>query len=515
MATKLLWVDDEIELLKPHIIFLKAKGYDVETVNNGNDAIDMVHENDYDLVFLDENMPGLTGLETLSKIKEHSPSLPIIMITKSEEESIMEEAIGSNISDYLIKPVNPNQILLALKKNIDHKRLQSERATINYQQEFRQIGMTLGGRLNAEEWKDVFKKLVYWELELEKTDDESMFEILQMQKKDADQQFCKFYEKNYRDWLHDKSDEKPLLTHKLMEEKVFPHLGKEPLFFIVIDNLRYDQWRTLRPLLFDYFRVEEEELYYSIIPTATQYARNALFSGMMPSEMERRHPDLWKNDEDEGGKNMFEKEFLDINVQRQALDIKTSYNKITTQQAGRKLNDNFANLLQNDLNAIVYNFVDMLSHARTDMKMIKELADDESAYRSLTKSWFEHSPLKDLLIKISESGAKVVITTDHGTTKVDNPIKIVGTREINSNLRYKRGKNMKYTDKDVFEIKNPKDYFLPQQHVSTKFVFAREDSFFAYPNNYNYYVQHFRDSFQHGGISIDEVLIPVVLLKKK
>jgi len=515
MATRLLWVDDEIELLKPHILFLKEKGYEVDTVNNGSDAIDMVHESDFDLVFLDENMPGINGLETLSKIKEHSPSLPIIMITKSEEESIMEEAIGSKISDYLIKPVNPNQILLSVKKNIDHKRLESERATINYQQEFRQIGMTLGGRLNSEEWKDVYKKLVYWDLELEKIQDEGMFEILKMQKKEADQQFCKFYENNYKDWLNNKTEDTPLLSHKLMEEKVFPHLDKEPLFFIVIDNLRYDQWRVLRPLIFDYFRVEEEEIYYSIIPTATQYARNAIFSGLLPSEMERRHPDLWKNDEDEGGKNMFEKEFLQAHISRKGMGIKSSYNKITTQQAGRKLNDNFANLLNNDLNAIVYNFVDMLSHARTDMKMIKELADDESAYRSLTKSWFEHSSLKDMLIKISEAGAKVVITTDHGTTRVNDPVKIVGTKDTNTNLRYKRGKNMDYKAKDVFEIKNPKEYFLPQQHVSTKFVFTREDTFFAYPNNYNYYVQHYRDTFQHGGISIDEVLIPVVLLKKK
>lgn len=514
MSTKLLWVDDEIELLKPHILFLQDKGYDVETVNNGSDAIDMVHDIDYDLVFLDENMPGLNGLETLSKIKEYAPSLPVIMITKSEEESIMEEAIGSKISDYLIKPVNPNQILLSIKKNIDQKRLTSEHATSTYQQEFRNIGMTLGGRLNAEEWKDIYKKLTYWDLELEKTQDESMFEILNMQKKEANQQFCKFYEANYKNWLNG-SDDSPLLSHQLMQEKVFPAMDGSPLFFIVIDNLRYDQWRVLRPLLFDYFRVDEEEIYYSIIPTATQYARNAIFSGLLPSEMERHHPSLWKNDEDEGGKNNFEKEFLAEHIKRKGLDIKFSYHKILTQNQGKKLNENFANLLQNDLNAIVFNFVDMLSHARTDMKMIKELADDESAYRSLTKSWFEHSPLKELLIKISEAGHRVVITTDHGTTRVNTPVKVVGTRDINTNLRYKRGKNMDFNPKEVFEIKNPKEYYLPQQHVSTKFIFSREEDFFAYPNNYNHYVQHYRDTFQHGGISIDEILIPVVMMKNK
>lgn len=512
----ILWADDEIDLLKPHIMFLEERGYKLVTANNGATALEKMEEEHFDLVFLDENMPGLTGLETLVQLKNKQPNLPVVMITKSEEESIMEEAIGSKISDYLIKPVNPNQILLSIKKHIDTKRLVSQKTTANYQQEFRQIGMQLAGRLDRSEWEDIFKKLTYWELELEKSGDQSMKQILDMQKAEANAQFFKFIKNNYKGWLH--ADEgAPIMSHTLFKQYVAPKLEEgRPLFFIVVDNLRYDQWKIIEPELMNYFRIEDEAMYFSILPSATQYARNAIFSGLMPSEMEKYHKEWWKNDDDEGGKNMFEEQFLKAQLQRLGKgNLKTSYNKITNIDAGRKLADNMANLMRNDLNVIVYNFVDMLSHARTDMKVIKELAEGDSAYRSLTASWFEHSPLRDMMRYVAENNARVSLTTDHGTILVKKPTKVLGDKTLSTNLRYKQGKNMRYDFNEVFEINKPQDVYLPNINLSSKYIFAKQDCFFAYPNNYNYFVNHYKDTFQHGGVSMEELIIPVVNLIPK
>ena len=510
----ILWADDEIDILKPHIIFLEQKGYNVVTAKSGDEALDRFNESIFDLVFLDENMPGYTGLETLVKMKAIKPNIPIIMITKSEEESIMEEAIGSKISDYLIKPVNPNQILLSIKKNIDSQRLVGERTTINYQQEFRNIGMRLSESLNKQEWIEVFKKLTFWELEIEKSGEESVEEILSMQKQEANTQFFRFVKENYKNWINGVNA--PLLSHNLIRKNVSPLLDEKPLYFILIDNLRYDQWKIIEPMIQNDFRVKKEEIYYSILPTATQYSRNAIFSGLLPLEMEKRFSGKWKNDEDEGGKNMFEEDFLLDQLQRLGhADCKLSYSKITNIDYGKKVVNQIGNMKHNNLNVIVYNFVDMLSHARTDMKVIKELAEDDSAYRSLTASWFEHSPLRDIMKQIAKQGAKMIITTDHGTVNVKRPSKVIGDRNVNSNLRYKQGKNLNYIKSDVLEVDKPAEFHLPQQNVSTKYIFAKEDMYFVYQNNYNQFVQYFKDTFQHGGISLEEMLIPIITLEAK
>lgn len=514
---KILWADDEIDLLKPHILFLNSKGYEIITALSGDEAVDIVKENSQlSAVLLDENMPGISGLEALTKIKKLKSDLPVIMITKSEEEYIMEDAIGSKIDDYLIKPVNPNQILLALKKALDNKRLVSEKTNTEYRKEFPQIGMTLSDNLTWQEWQEVFKKIVYWELEMDKAQDKGMLEVLKMQKTDANLQFFKFIEKKYINWLNGSDANAPVMSHTLLKNKLFPILeNNDCTFLIVIDNLRYDQWKTIQPVIQDYFRVDKEELFFSILPTATQYARNAIFSGLLPSEMEKRHPDLWLNDEDEGGKNMHEEEFLSAQLKRFGKDVKMSYNKITNFSAGKKLSESISNLSQNKLNVIVYNFVDMLSHSRTESEMIRELADDEPAYRSLTYSWIEHSPLLEILKQIASKGAKLVITTDHGTVHVKEPCKVIGDKSVNTNLRYKQGKALDYNPKEVFEIKNPSDAFLPKQNVSSRYIFAREDKFFAYPNNFNHYVNYYKNTFQHGGVSLEEMIIPFVTLSAK
>lgn len=514
--TYILWADDEMDLLKPHVLFLNEKGYKVKTVTNGDDALECFKEENFDLVFLDENMPGLTGLETLGLIKTSNPDLPIVLITKNEEEYLMEDAIGFKIDDYLIKPVNPKQILLTIKKLLDNKRLVSEKTSMAYQQDFRNLGMTLNDNLSYNEWVDVYKKLVFWELSLEKLEDVGMREILTLQKAEANAQFFKFVEKNYINWLKN-PDTGPLTSDQLFKKKVFPALeANKPTFFILIDNLRYDQWKVINSLLTDYYRLDEEECFYSILPTATQYARNAIFSGLMPLEMEKRFPTLWQNDEDEGGKNLCEDKFLADQIQRSyRKECKHTYHKILNYEQGKDINDNLNNLMANDLNVIVYNFVDMLSHARTDMAMIRELANDEAAYRSLTLSWFEHSPLFETLKKLSQKNIKLIITTDHGTIQVKHPSKVIGDRNTNTNLRYKQGKNLNFIARDVFHIKNPHEAFLPKLHMSSSFIFAKEDTYFVYPNNYNQFVNYFNETFQHGGISLEEMIIPFATYSPK
>jgi CheY-like chemotaxis protein len=511
---KILWADDEIELLKPHILFLESKGYSVDRVTNGTDAIDKAEENAYDVIFLDENMPGISGLEALSKIKEINPLVPVVMITKSEEEFIMEEAIGSKIADYLIKPVNPNQILLSLKKILQQTQLVAQKTNVNYQQEFRQLGMQLNNRMDANEWTDMYRKLVYWELELEQAEDKAMKEIFDMQKKEANQLFCDFIEDNYLDWLNGTED-MPFMLHNMIRTRVLPKIGKEKLAVLVIDNLRYDQWKILEPLISKSYQKEEEHVIYSILPTATHYARNAFFAGLLPSEIEKKFPQYWRYEEDEGSKNQFEKELLEQQLKRLSKQCKWSYHKITNLEAGKKLNEQFNQIKDNDVNFVVYNFVDMLSHARTEMEMIRELASDEAAYRSLTKSWFEHSPLQELILKFKEIGAHLIITTDHGTVKVNKPIKIVGERSTNTNLRYKVGRGLSYDSKEVFVVNKPTEAFLPQIKLSNEYVFARESDFFVYPNNYNHFVNHYGNTFQHGGISMEEMLIPFIELQPK
>lgn len=512
----ILWADDEIDLLKPHIIFLEQKGYEVLTSNNGDEALDMIKSRPFDIVFLDENMPGLSGLETLTFIKNIYPHLPVVMITKNEEEAIMEDAIGSKISDYLIKPVKPNQILLSLKKNLENKKLISEKATFSYQQEFRKLMMDISSTMNFEEWIEIYKKLVRWSLDLSDSQDEGIIEVFYNQMKEANSVFSKFIEDNYQNWVNGKVLNKPVQSHTLLKEKLFPQLNKNSShFLILIDNLRFDQWKVIQQIVEQYYRLDSEEIYYAILPTTTQYARNSLFSGLLPSEIERKYPQYWTAEEDEGTKNQFEGELLGEYLKRYGKDIKYSYTKVLNLTAGKKLVDNIANLLSNHLNVIVYNFVDMLSHARTEMDIIRELAENEAAYRSLTRSWFEHSALYDIIQFAASKKCKLTITTDHGSVKVDNPVKIIGDRNTTTNLRYKSGRSLNYNKKEVFEVKNPGDVFLPKTNVSTSYVFSRNYDFLAYPNNYNYYVSYYRNTFQHGGISMEEILVPYLTLSPK
>jgi CheY-like chemotaxis protein len=517
--TRILWADDEIDLLKPLILFLEQKGFKVIPVTNGLDALDVVKKESLDLVFLDEHMPGISGIETLSRIKQEKPSLPVVMITKSEEERIMEDAIGSKIADYLIKPVNPHQILLACKKILDNRRLVEQKTQTSYQEDFRKISLSFFDDTDAAGWAEIYRKLVYWELELEKHESQDLREILFSQKAEANGHFAKFIQKTYPQWMSGKNTEAPILSPDVLGRKVFPVVTsgeQESVFFILIDCLRYDQWKVFEQIIEQYYTIQDDSWYYAILPTATQYARNAIFAGMYPDQIAERFPKYWKDDDEEGGKNLFEGEMLTEHLQRKRLSIKHQYRKVVSNEDSKILADTILDYLKNDLNAFVFNFIDMLSHSRTEMNMIRELAPDESAYRSLSRSWLEHSPFLQILKKLKDKKVKIIITSDHGTVRVQHPVKIIGDRTTTTNLRYKQGRNLGYDEsRFLMTVKNPSDLHLPKMGLSARYVFTTEDYFFAYPNNYNHYVNMYRDTFQHGGISMEEMIVPLITLVPK
>ncbi len=511
---RILWTDDEIESLRPHIFFLTEKGYEVDTCTNGNDTVDLVRQNPYDLIFLDEHMPGLGGIETLRLIREIRTDIPVVMITKSEEEDIMEAAIGSAIEYYLIKPVKPNQVLLAIKKILDQKRLVTKKTTTDYRLEFSRIGNMISSASSFDDWTELYRKIIFWESELEKSTDPGMSEILMMQENEANNSFCKFVMKNYLGWLDPRTENAPLMSPSLFGSKILPHLSPgQSLFFILIDNMRFDQWKKISAELTGIYRILEEDIYCSILPTATQFSRNAIFAGMMPSHIAATTPQYWIGEHEEESKNEFEEELFKNQLAGKGLSLKWSYHKISNSQEGRKVNEKIKQLLENDLNILVFNFVDILSHARTEIGLIRDLAGDESAYRSIVRSWFIHSPLFELLNMLASHPVKIIFSTDHGTIRVQNPLKIIGDKKTSANLRYKMGRNLNYNPAEVYELRDPAAAFLPRANISSRYIFARNKDYLVYQNNFNYYAGYYKDTFQHGGISMQEMLLPVVLLE--
>lgn len=515
MVAKLLWVDDEIDLLRPHVLFLESKDYDVTTASNGMDALELCREQSFDLVLLDENMPGLSGLETLQGIKEIHPNVPVVMVTKNEEEDLMNQAIGSKIADYLLKPVHPKQILLALKKNLHQREIVAEVTQTGYRQEFAQLSMQMSDSLTVAEWQELYKKLVYWELELADTDT-AMQEMLQAQKREANNLFARTVKKNYERWINNADDDqRPVMSHDVLKTAVFPRLKEgRKVFMIVFDNFRFDQWRTVSQDLFEDFEIEED-LYCTILPTATQYARNAIFAGLMPLQIQEMYPKLWVDEEAEEGKNNYEAELLQTQLDRFRRRESFSYHKLNDSTAVERYIGQLPQLKDHALNVVVINFIDILSHARTDSRMMRELAATEAAYRSITQSWFRHSSVGELFKALANFDCDIILTTDHGSIRVDEPSKVVGDKHVNTNLRYKFGKQLTYNAKDVYEMRHPKQIALPGPNLSTTYIFATGEKFFAYPNNYNHYVQYYRDTFQHGGISLEEMLVPLIRLTPK
>ena len=513
---KILWVDDEIELLKPHILTLQNRGCVVDTCNNGYDAIEMATEHSYDMIILDEMMPGMTGLETLPLIKDIRPTTPVIMVTKSEEEDIMDKAIGSKIADYIIKPVNPSQILLLVKKHIHSHQLVSEQTTADYRAEFGRISQMVDSAQTFSQWLSIYRKLINWEIELSQSSDSSIKEVLQYQKNEANQAFCRFVRQNYQNWINSRDNDTPIMSHTLMRSKIFPVVdSNSKTTLLLIDNFRYDQWRTISPMLHNYYNTATDECYCAILPTATQYARNAIFAGLMPLAIDKLMPNQWLNDNEEGGKNMYEEQFLRRQLQQAGKSYRMTFDKLVRPEAGRKLIDNINRVYDADFSVIVYNFLDILSHARTETEIIRQLTEDDASFRSLTRSWFEHSELFELLKMLSERGHTVIITSDHGTVRVDNPIRVQGDKQTSSNLRYKTGRNLAYNHKEVYEITKPEQIQLPSSNLTSSYIFAYNHDFFVYNNDANRHIRYYRDTFQHGGISMEEMSVPFIVLEPK
>ena len=510
----LLWVDDEVELLQPHVLFLEKKGYELDTCHNGIDAITLVKENNYDLVLLDENMPGMSGIEVLELIKENKPSLPVVMVTKSEQENIMEMAIGSKITDYLIKPVNPNQILISLKKILESTKFVTEKTIDSYRKSFQELNTKILNASSVLEWKKIYKKILYWELELDEINSPELHEIFSFQKNESNNGFSKFIQNNYHNLIADVKDE--ILSNTAFKRLVVPKIIKNKrTLLILIDNLRYDQYKVILPKILTHFKLIEEISYLSILPTTTQYSRNSFFSGMLPLEMFKKHPEWWKNDNETGGKNLFEKDFLENQIKNLNIDIKTSYYKINRPEQSQT----FFNFLNNeniyDLSVLVYNFVDMISHSKTEMEVIKELASTDKAYRSLTKSWFVNSSLYKIIKLASEKDYNLIITTDHGTINVETPSKIIADRDSSSNIRYKTGRRLKSDDKNVYMENQPDIIGLPSINMSSSYVFAKSNQYLVYPSNYNHFVKYYKNTYQHGGISLQEMCIPFSFFSPK
>ncbi len=511
---KILWVDDEVGVLRSHILFLKEKGFETDTCPSGNDAIRMVQDKPYDIIFLDEYMPGLSGIETLRRIKAVRPSIPIVMITKSEEEDIMDAAIGSQIADYLIKPVKPQQILLTLKRILDIGDIVTRQTTSVFRGEFGSISDMISSAGTFEQWSEVYRKLVFWQGELIRSSDPGMRDVLRMQEADANRAFGKYIAKNYLGWISSDAGNKPLLSPAVMAKRIFPLIKKGPsVFFIIIDNMRLDQWQAIASDIGPYLRTVSEELYMSILPTATQFSRNALFSGLMPAAIDELMPEYWINDNEDEGKNLHEESLLRKHIQRSGVNCKWSYNKISSDGEGKNLNDKLSQLFSNDLNVLVYNSVDLLSHARTEIGVLRDMTGDEASWLSFTHSWFIHSPLFDLLKAVAVKGGRVVITTDHGFVKVQKPVRVVGDRQTSMNLRYKNGRNLDYNPKEVFEVTAPAKAGLPMTTITSKYIFACGNDFLVYPNNFNQIVSYYKDSFQHGGVSLNEMMLPLVSLE--
>jgi len=511
---RILWVDDEVGVLKSHILFLKEKGFETDTCHSGNDAIRMVKEKPYDIIFLDEYMPGLSGIETLRRIKSITPSIPVIMITKSEEEDIMDAAIGSQIADYLIKPVKPQQILLSLKRILDIGDIVTRQTSSVFREEFGPISAMIAAASTFEQWSELYRHLTFWQGELIRSSDTSMREVFRMLESDANRAFTKYISANYMKWTSADVSDRPLFSPAVMNKRIFPLISKgSPLFFIVIDNMRLDQWQTIAGDLRQIMRLVYEELYLSILPTTTQYSRNALFAGLMPAAIDELMPEYWISDHEDEGKNLNEEKLLAKNILRAGISCKWTYNKISSDAEGRSLNEKVSQLLINDLNVLVYNFVDLLSHARTEVNVIRQMTGDEASWLSLTHSWFIHSPLFELLKLVAARGARVVITTDHGSIRVQRPVKVVGDRQTSMNLRYKTGRNLDYNTREVFVINEPNKAGLPMTNITSRYIFACGNDFLVYPNNYNHMVSYYRDSFQHGGISLQEMMLPLVSLE--
>lgn len=521
MATRrVLWADDEIELLRPHILFLNERGYDIHAVTSGEDAVRAVARETFDAVLLDEQMAGLDGLATLQRVKRIQPALPVIMITKSEEESLMEEAIGGKIDDYLTKPVNPSQILSALKRILESRSISQERLNRDYVAEFNRINDEIETEdLDWDDWLELGVRLSRWAIDISAMRETSLQDLLDQQMQTANIAFAKFVEKNYPAWMKMKRDERPPLSSDVVREWVVPHMQKgEQVLFLVLDCLRLDHWLSVEPVLRDHFNIETDA-YYSILPTATPFSRNSIFSGMSPDTFPTVNGDLFNKLDWDGETNVnrFERQLLDRQLKNLGAmpNPEPKYTKILDPEEANRTLKKASDYFDQPLVSMVFNFVDIVAHHRSTEEVIQTLIPDEAAYRSVVKSWFEHSPLFELMRKFGERGVTIVITSDHGSIRARKASKVVGDREASSNLRYKFGRNLNVDPKHAIKVKDPLKWGIHSKGVNIDLLLAKQDAYFVYPTEFNKYADRFRDNFIHGGISLEEMVLPVAVLRSK
>ena len=513
---RILWVDDEIELLKPFVLFLSEKGHSVITVSNGSDAIESVKKNPFDLVLLDEMMPGLDGLTTLSKIKKIDSALPVVMVTKSEEEGLMEDAIAGQIADYLIKPINPNQIILAIKKIFQVDEIKKDRIGLEYSQFSAYLNRKLASSPDWSDWYEIYKEICKWDLKIDDINDSTITQMHFLEKLNCNTEYSNFVSSSYKNWLN--SDERPDLSFDLISKYVIPNIEKTlaPVYFVVLDCMRLDQYYAIEPYIKELFDIDLH-LYTSILPTATPYSRNAIFSGLLPLDIAKNFPEYWVNSSDmDSSRNRNEHQLLDAHIQDLGYKLeKSKYTKIFSIDEGDFVLRKIDSWKNEELIILVYNFLDLLAHHRSKSEVLKEAIPDEQALRAFTKHWFLHSTFYESLKKIKEQNATVIITTDHGSIRVNRANQIVADKETTSTVRYKQGKNLSADSKHSMKLENPEDYGLPRRNVVDDYVIAKEDYYFVYPNSLHKYMNLYSGTFQHGGISMEEMILPLAICKPK
>lgn len=520
-SRRILWADDEIDLLKPHIRFLEQKGYAVTAVPNGEDALAALERERYDVLLIDEMMPGLGGLETLDRLKQSDSTLPVILVTKSEEETLMEEAIGRRITDYLIKPVNPSQVFLACKRVFDAQKLQDSQRARDYVGEMQRWQMLDRRRLDWAGWVDLAVDVARWDVALDGAPEAGLQQAHADFRRGLDIDFGRLIEERYPGWAQAAArgaGDRPMLSTDVVRRAVVPHLqAGTRVMFVVIDCMRLDQWFTLEPLLEEWYTIERD-YYCSILPTATPYSRNAIFSGLLPAQLFKTHPDLWQeSSNDERTKNRFERQLLELQLQRLRVTPPrgTKYLKIYDAEEAnntRRQINSFAGL---SLVSMVFNFLDILAHGRSESEILQELAPDEAAFRAVMKAWFTHSPLYEIFQALASQDCVVVVTTDHGSVLGRRAALVHGNRDTSTNLRYKFGINLNTDPKQAIIVRRPMDYLLPDDGVNKNYVLAREDFYFVYPTRFHEFERQYRGSFQHGGVSMEEMVLPLVTLRPR
>jgi len=508
-----LWIDDEADLLESHRIFLREKGFEVDAATNADDAVEMLRRRPYGIVLLDEQMPGKRGLEAYHEIRELDPLLPIVMVTKSEEDATLREAIGVDVRDYLVKPINPRQVLTVITRVLEGPRIRQQHIARSFVDRFRAMELERERTLDWRGWVARYAEMVDWDIQLAQAREQSLYDALQALYPDLRREFAAYMKTAYPAWLRDLEGDRPPLSIDVVGEFLLPVLERSRgVVFVVIDCLRLDQWRVLQPLVAPLFDVELTH-HFSVLPTATPYSRNALFSGLFPGEIAARFPDWW-GDRDDESLNAHEKALLEAQLRELKVPAPVRYEKISSAHDAAELERRLGGAIANEgVSAFVFNFVDLLTHGRSESAILYQVAKDEIALRQITRQWFERSLLFALLKEAARRGVPVLVTSDHGSIHCQTPATVYAKRDATANLRYKFGEDLRAERAEhALLFSNADDLRLPRRGLGANTLLAVGDTFFVYPTKLREYQTRYRGSFLHGGVTPEEVILPVALL---